>query len=73
MPLYEYICRECRHEFETLVTASRQPACPRCESRDLEKQLSVFAVAGSSRDAAPTAGACGTCGDPRGPGACNLN
>jgi hypothetical protein len=23
--------------------------------------------------AAPTGGACGSCGDPRGPGACSLN
>ena len=75
MPLYEYVCRDCRHAFETLVTASRQPACPRCEGRDLEKQLSVFAVSTSSSrsDAAPAIGACGTCGDPRGPGACSLN
>ena len=45
MPLFEYRCGECRHEFEALVTASRPAVCPKCASRTLEKQLSVFAVA----------------------------
>ena len=74
MPLYEYICRDCEHRFETLVTGSRQPVCPSCQSTGLEKQLSVFAVStrsGTDGTAAPVA--CGTCGDPRGPGACSLN
>jgi putative FmdB family regulatory protein len=73
MPIFEYICRDCQHRFETLVTRDRQPACPVCHGGTLEKQLSVFAVAGSSRQAAPAAAGCGTCGDPRGPGACRLD
>jgi putative FmdB family regulatory protein len=77
MPIFEYICRDCHHRFETLVTGSRTPSCPTCASVALDKQLSVFAVSSSSspasRDAAPAGGGCGTCGDPRGPGACNLN
>jgi putative FmdB family regulatory protein len=74
MPIFEYICRDCHHRFETLVTAERQPKCPTCDGRDLDKQLSVFAVAGKSSDSAPASvGACGTCGDPRGPGSCSLN
>jgi putative FmdB family regulatory protein len=74
MPIYEYVCQECRHSFETLVTRDRQPACPSCKSTDLEKQLSVFAVSAKSAgpsDAGP--GACGRCGDPRGPGSCSVN
>ncbi len=73
MPIYEYICQDCQHRFETLVTASRQPVCPSCESHALDKQLSVFAV-GAKPAAEPAAVApCGACGDPRGPGACGLN
>jgi putative FmdB family regulatory protein len=75
MPIFEYICRDCHSRFETLVTAERQPKCPSCDGRALDKQLSTFAVAarsGAGRDPLP-AGACGTCGDPRGPGACNVN
>jgi putative FmdB family regulatory protein len=73
MPIFEYICRDCHHRFETLVTASRQPACPACTSQALDKQLSVFAVANGSSREVDTAPACGSCGDPRGPGACSLN
>jgi putative FmdB family regulatory protein len=75
MPLYEYVCRECQHRFETLVTASRQPACPACQGERLEKQLSVFAVSAksASNGTAVPIGGCGTCGDPRGPGSCQIN
>jgi putative FmdB family regulatory protein len=76
MPLFEYSCRSCDHQFETLVRASETPECPSCHGTELERRLSVFAAhtAGtSSADAAPSMGACGHCGDPRGPGACSLN
>jgi putative FmdB family regulatory protein len=74
LPIFEYVCRDCHHRFETLVTAGRQPTCPACRSQGLEKQLSVFAV-GGPREArvASSPAPCGACGDPRGPGACNLN
>ena len=74
MPIFEYLCRDCHHRFETLVSASRQPSCPHCESRALDKQLSVFAVSTrSGADIGPATGPCGSCGDPRGPGGCRLN
>jgi len=74
LPIFEYICRDCHHQFETLVSASRVPACPACHSGALDKQLSVFAVSSAGpRERAEAVGACGTCGDPRGPGACSLN
>jgi putative FmdB family regulatory protein len=46
MPLYDFKCRECGHEFEALVRPvdTDSPACPSCRSRDLEKLLSAFAV-----------------------------
>jgi len=75
MPLYEYACRACGHHFEFLTREGRTPTCPTCASEELEKQLSVFAVntagATPARDVRP--GACGTCGDPRGPGSCSIN
>jgi putative FmdB family regulatory protein len=76
MPLYEYVCSECRARFERLVRRfGDEVACPSCASGAVEKQLSVFAV-GSS---APSfqgcgAGACeaGPCapGGGGGPGPC---
>lgn len=74
MPIFEYVCRDCRTPFEALVSREREAACPSCQSRDLEKQLSVFAVSsGRRRDMMPAAGPCGACGDPRGAGSCRLN
>lgn len=75
MPLYEYACRSCEQEFELLVRGSEPPACPACRSQELDRRLSVFAAhsgsTASTRAAAP--GPCGSCGDPRGPGACSMN
>lgn len=71
MPIYEYACRACGHEFETLVRSSDTPSCVKCASADLEKKLSVFSSQGSSPEAAVAA--CGACGHPGGPGSCGLN
>jgi putative FmdB family regulatory protein len=76
MPLFEYACRSCDHQFESLVRRGDTPECPSCHGTELERRLSVFAAHSSSGSAAATptpAGACGACGDPRGPGACSLN
>ncbi|MBI5855064.1 MAG: zinc ribbon domain-containing protein [Nitrospirae bacterium] len=74
MPIYEYICQECRHRFELLVNASSRPACPSCQATKLEKQFSAFGVGGNSDWASSSGpGACGSCGDPRGPGSCSMN
>ena len=70
MPIHEYACRGCGHEFETLVRASETPSCASCGSTELDRKLSVFATQGEKAD---PVGACGMCGDPRGPGACKLN
>lgn len=66
MPIFEYACRACGHEFETLVRASDTPSCASCGSATLDKKLSVFAA---QNGPAPTS-ACGNCGNPGGPGAC---
>jgi putative FmdB family regulatory protein len=76
MPIFEYVCRDCAHEFETIVQGAATPECPDCHGANLQKRLSVFAV-GAARQTAPArasmAGPCGSCGDPRGPGACSMN
>jgi len=72
MPLYEFECRACAQRFETLVRGNQTPACPSCGAEDLERALSTFAVGGGASEAVP-AGACGRCGDPRGPGACAMD
>jgi len=71
MPIYEYACNQCGHEFEKLVRPGAAPDCPICHSTELGKKLSVFTAAGASSQA--VAGPCGMCGNPDGPGACALN
>jgi putative FmdB family regulatory protein len=75
MPVYEYVCKHCAHPFEELVFGGERPGCPRCGSRELDKQFSVFGTQGAAAlsDSVPGPGSCGSCGDPRGPGACSLN
>jgi putative FmdB family regulatory protein len=79
MPIFEYSCKQCKHEFEALIFGDQKAECPKCHGKQLAPQLSVFAVASkssshaSSMSASPAGGGCGSCGDPRGPGACSLN
>lgn len=45
MPLFEYGCSSCGHEFELLMLKASAPArCPSCGSEDLEKRFSRPAV-----------------------------
>jgi putative FmdB family regulatory protein len=58
MPIYEYQCRKCAHEFELLILkGSPAPACPACQSEEIEQLLSGFAVtsAGISKSRLQTA------------------
>ena len=48
MPLYEYRCLACGHQFEALVRAHDTPACKTCQSTQLERLLSMFAVSSES-------------------------
>ncbi len=45
MPIYEFICKDCRTTFETLCFSQRdieEARCPRCGSRNVGKLLSTF-------------------------------
>ncbi len=48
MPIYEYACRSCAHKFEQLVRIGDTPACPLCESLDLERLLSLSAISSAN-------------------------
>ena len=47
MPIYEFRCRDCRRKVTVLtlrVTASVDPACEHCGSRNLDRLMSRFAL-----------------------------
>jgi len=45
MPIYEYLCADCKDEFEELVSSSGADhvACPQCGSQTVTRLLSSFA------------------------------
>ncbi|MBT3390884.1 MAG: zinc ribbon domain-containing protein [Chloroflexi bacterium] len=46
MPIFEFICGECRHFFEELVRSAgsvNSITCPSCQSAQVKKQFSTFA------------------------------
>ncbi|MCZ6854835.1 MAG: zinc ribbon domain-containing protein, partial [Gammaproteobacteria bacterium] len=45
MPIYEYVCDSCEHEFETIQKFSEDPlqTCPECERDALRKKISAAA------------------------------
>jgi putative FmdB family regulatory protein len=64
MPMYEYVCQECQHGFETLVFGDEEVECPQCKSAKLERQLSL---PGRPKVAASLPTACRSEGPPCGP------
>jgi putative FmdB family regulatory protein len=62
MPIYEFCCRKCQHEFEELVMRKGEViVCPHCGSQETDKQVSGFAVTGSARQSGGSGGSCGSC------------
>ncbi len=45
MPIYEYVCDSCEHQFETIQKFSEDPlqTCPECEQDGLRKKVSAAA------------------------------
>jgi putative FmdB family regulatory protein len=58
MPMFEYACRKCAHNFEALVFGDEKVECPQCHGAKLEKLLSVPARPQTSLGSSPSG-----CGD----------
>lgn len=49
MPIYEFNCPGCGHEFEKLVLGSSTAVeCPGCGADEVERRMSLFGVGGAS-------------------------
>lgn len=73
MPIFEYRCRTCEHEFEELVFGDAKPECPECGAAKPVKLMSAHSVGKGSSAAPARPAACGGCPNASGPGACGLN
>lgn len=47
MPLYDFKCLDCGHQFEALVLKT-EPSCPACQGGKLEQLISLFSVDSAS-------------------------
>jgi putative FmdB family regulatory protein len=73
MPLFEYRCTHCQHEFEALVRDATWPACPECGAAQPEKLLSAVSARVSGSGSLPISAACPPSdAPPCGPGCCRL-
>lgn len=66
MPIYEYQCKKCGHEFEKLVLGSETPNCPSCESAKVEKLMSCCgfvskSAIGQTVSSSASSSSCGSC------------
>jgi putative FmdB family regulatory protein len=53
MPIYEYVCRDCGHQFEWLTRGDEKASCPNCGLFHLSRQLSVPAAPRVTSSSAP--------------------
>ena len=46
MPMYEFVCQDCHHQFEELVSLSDKtlPKCPKCQSDQVKKLMSACGI-----------------------------
>jgi putative FmdB family regulatory protein len=46
MPIYEFACQDCGHEFEKIqsFSDSTTPACPNCQGRHVQRRMSAPAI-----------------------------
>lgn len=53
MPIYEFFCQDCNvifNFFSKTINTTTCPVCPRCEKRQLSRQLSLFTVTGRAKE-----------------------
>jgi putative FmdB family regulatory protein len=65
MPIFEYKCKSCGHKMEFLEKSGHKGrhVCRKCQSSDLQKLLSGFAIGQDKTVSSPSQESCptGTC------------
>ena len=64
VPIYEYVCMKCEHQFEELVRDAEPTVCPACAAQKVVRKYSSFAtIGGPGKSCGSCAGGnCGGCG-----------
>ncbi|MCI5144938.1 MAG: zinc ribbon domain-containing protein [Candidatus Electrothrix sp. AR3] len=53
MPIYEFFCQDCNTIFNFLssrINTEKRPDCPKCNKKELQRQMSAFAVIGKAKE-----------------------
>ena len=64
MPIFEFRCQACGHEFEKLVFGSDPVECPSCQKQEVEKLMSTCSAKVGFKFTAtssPKGGSCSGC------------
>lgn len=66
MPIYTYVCNDCREKFDLLVGVTSEKTefkCRKCDSRNIKRTLSSFSVGNSGGKSSSSGLGCptGTC------------
>jgi putative FmdB family regulatory protein len=64
MPIYEYVCIDCKREFELLRSfneADRPMTCEACGGENVKRKLSVFYAQSGGSTISGAGGGCSSC------------
>ncbi|WP_417912507.1 FmdB family zinc ribbon protein [Candidatus Electronema sp. TJ] len=53
MPIYEFFCQDCNtvfNFFSSRINTEKRPDCPKCGRKELNRQISAFAVIGKAKE-----------------------
>lgn len=53
MPIYEFFCSDCNvifNFFSSRINTTKKPKCPRCKTKTLSRQVSLFSVTGKAKE-----------------------
>ncbi|MCK4993921.1 MAG: zinc ribbon domain-containing protein [Candidatus Omnitrophica bacterium] len=67
MPIYTYVCKDCKEKFELMVGVNAEKTelkCVKCASNNIERIFSAFSVGNSGSSSCDLGGSCsaGSCG-----------
>ena len=63
MPIYEFMCDDCKEEFESLVFGGDDVSCPVCNGKSVKKLISTcsFKRSGGESSSSASSSGCNTC------------